>query len=96
LELLPRLLELSESPETLSNPYKVGDNIFFRLLITNTSSEKVGFPVADPLYHQRPRLSKDGEVVPYRGGLEEPLEFKEKDPAGRSVRGTTLPPHAID
>ncbi|MDT4952034.1 MAG: hypothetical protein QOJ02_172 [Acidobacteriota bacterium] len=93
LELLPRLLELSEGAEELSKPYKVGDKIFFRLLITNTSSEKVSFSVADPFYYNRPQLLRDGELVPYRDGLVELLKSKEKTPGNESVRGSTLLPH---
>ena len=93
LELLPRLLESSESPEAQIKPYKVGDDIFFRLLITNTSSEKVGFSTADPFYYNRPLLLRDGESVPYRDHVVELLKSREEYPDERSVRGPTLPPH---
>ncbi|HEX8846955.1 MAG TPA: hypothetical protein VF791_20095 [Pyrinomonadaceae bacterium] len=96
IELLPRLLESSENPEELSKPYKVGDKIFFRLLITNTSSEDVSFSVANPSYYNRPQLLRDGEVVPYRAGLVELLKWKERTPGNESVRGTTLRPHETD
>lgn len=96
LELLSRLPELSESPEDLSEPYKVGDKIFFRLLITNTSSENVSFSVADPYYYNRPQLLKDGELVPYRAGLAEVLKSKEKNPDNQSIRTVTLHPHGTD
>ena len=93
LELLPRLAESSEPPEAVFKPYKVGDKIFFRLLITNTSSETVSFPIADTFLYNRPELLRDGEVVAYRDGLRDLLKSKDKFPFDRDVRAHTLLPH---
>jgi hypothetical protein len=92
LELLPRLPELSESPEDVSKPYHVGDKIFFRLLVTNTSTEDVGFTNADYYYYDRPQLLRDGEVVPYRDGLAELLKKVDKT-FGDTSRAYLIPPH---
>ena len=63
LDLLPKLAEYSEPPEAVNKPCKVGDNIFFRLLITNTSSEPIPISVADIYYYDRPELLRDGDPV---------------------------------
>lgn len=92
LELLTGSVELSETPPVVFKPYKVGDKIFFRLLITNTSSEAVGISFADSYYYNRPKLLRDGSVMPYREGLPELLKSKESDIVHRSIRIETVLP----
>ena len=94
LELLPRLPESGESPESQVKSYKVGDRIFFRLLITNMSSEKVAFSTADPYFYSRPLLLRDGESVPYTDHVVELLKSRGQYPDNQSVRGPNLPPNA--
>ncbi|HJU54889.1 MAG TPA: hypothetical protein VJ715_09965, partial [Pyrinomonadaceae bacterium] len=79
--------------EAPNAPYRVGAHIFFRLLITNTTSEKVSFSDADLFYYDRPLLLRDGELIPYRDDVVELLKSREDYPNEHSVRGPTVPPH---
>jgi hypothetical protein len=90
LELARRPLELGENPERLKDPYKEGDRIYFRLLITNNSIEKVSFARVDFYQEQRPDLSRDGDPVPYRKRISELLVQKDRDIMGRRVSEVTL------
>jgi hypothetical protein len=92
LELARRPLELGENPERLKDPYKEGDRIYFRLLITNNSIEKVNFARVDSYQEQRPDLTRDGDPVPYRKRISELLVQKDRDIMGRRVSEVTLQP----
>ena len=92
LDLARRPLELGENPERLKDPYKEGDRIYFRLLITNNSIEKVNFARVDLYQEQRPDLSRDGDPVPYRKRISELLVQKDRDIMGRRVSEVTLQP----
>jgi hypothetical protein len=92
LELVPRPLELNETPEKLNEHYKIGDKIYFRLLITNISIEKVVISDADPYYYNRPQLFRDGDPVPYRKGITELLKSKDEEFVHRRIRTAALGP----
>jgi hypothetical protein len=90
LELLPRSLEGGESPDKLKEHYKAGDKIYFRLLITNNSIDKVVFSSSDSYQEQRPLLFRDGDEVPYRKSVAELLPAKDKEIMERSYRAAPL------
>ena len=92
LELEPRPLELGEDLAKLEEHYKEGDKVFFRLLITNNSLQRVGFSTADYYQEQRPKLLRDGDEVTYRKKIVELLGTKENDPVGLSSRAASLEP----
>jgi hypothetical protein len=63
---LARLLpESHDPPDKLREPFRAGDTITLRLLITNASEEGKPIIVGQPFSHQRPELSKHGEPLPY-------------------------------
>jgi len=80
LELLPRKLELNEDPRALTEPYKVGARIHFRIQATNTSLAQVTIPILNPYFQNRLELLRGGQVVPYKKGLDEILKGVEDDP----------------
>ncbi len=53
--------------------FNVGDRMVFRLLLTNNSVEPLEFMFIGTYSHHRPRLLKDGEVIPYREEIMERL-----------------------
>lgn len=50
------------------------------MLALNTSLEPVAVAILDKYVQNRPELLRDGQIVPYREGLNKLLEAKEKDP----------------
>lgn len=92
LELAPRLLDPGENPERLKEPYKEGDRIYFRLLITNISIEKVTFAYIDSFQENRPVLFRDGDQVPYLSKVSKLLVQKDRNISGRSSDSVTLQP----
>ena len=92
LELAPRLLYAGQNPERLKEPFKEGDHICFRLLITNISTEKVTFAHIDCYQENRPLLFRDGAEVPYLIKISKLLVQKDLNISGRSSDSTTLQP----
>jgi hypothetical protein len=78
-ELARRLAELNEDPKDLSKPFKMGDNIFFRLIMTNNSSEPITLRFTNPYYQNRPELLRDGQKVQYRKRVAEIVEAVDKE-----------------
>ena len=93
IDLSPRKLELNENPEVLMEPYKVGSKIYFQIQATNTSSEPVAVAIMNPYFQNRPKLLRDGQVAPYREGLDKLLEAKDKDPFKGSIQVIKLEPN---
>lgn len=92
LELARRPLEYGEPPERLREPYKEGDRIYLYLVITNNSIENVSFARVDFYQEHRPRLTRDGDPVPYRSKISALVIEKDKQIVGRSVNSATLRP----
>ncbi len=95
LELLPRQLELNEDPKVLRAPYPANSKIYFRLQATNTSSQKVTLFIVHTYYQDRLELLRDGQIVPYKTGVDKSLVAKEKDPATHLIQSVTLAPNEI-
>ncbi|HEX8455754.1 MAG TPA: hypothetical protein VF656_00390 [Pyrinomonadaceae bacterium] len=77
LEIIQRELELHE--EKVSERYKEGDNIYFRIQLTNTSVVPAMVVVSDPYFQNRPQLLRDGEEVAYREKVAELVQAKDKE-----------------
>ncbi|MCA1620445.1 MAG: hypothetical protein LC795_14275 [Acidobacteria bacterium] len=92
LDLARMVPEHSEGPEKLTAPFKVGGTMNFRLLITNGSDVKVLFPTAGPYEHNRPRLSRGGEPVPYRQDAEKQARLASAQRGYSSVKYYELGP----
>jgi hypothetical protein len=60
--------------------YKVGNNVRFKIIVNNNSFEVKKVLVVDTYYQNRPKVFKDGKLVPYRKGLASLLQSKDKDP----------------
>ena len=93
LELLPRKLELNEDPDALRSPYTVGSKLYFRIQATNRYSQTVTILIIDSYVQERPELFRDGQLVPYKKGVDELLSAKDKDPFTRLVQNVTLDPN---
>ena len=93
LELLPRNLELNENPEVLRAPYATKSKIYFRLQATNRSLQKVTLLIIDSYVQDRPELFRDGQIVPYKKGVDELLRAKDKDPFRKLVQDVRLDPN---
>jgi hypothetical protein len=66
IELARKLPAQDEPEETVNRPFRVGEEIYFRLLSKNISGEKVLLPYCEMYYCFQPRLVKDGETVAYK------------------------------
>lgn len=47
------------------NQYKVGEQIPVSITMTNTSAQPIDACISSDIYQDRPRLTRDGKVVPY-------------------------------
>src|SRR6266851_1453307 len=92
LELLSRKLELNEDPKVLLEPYTTLSNIYFRVMATNTSSEQVTLSIMDQYFQNRPLLFRDGDILPYRTGVNALLAAKDKDPFISQTQAVNLVP----
>jgi hypothetical protein len=77
-------------PKTL----KAGDRMVFRLLLTNNSVEPLEFMFTGTYSHYRPRLLKDGEVLPYRREIAERLQGRSEFATLR-VLPVTVEPNVV-
>jgi len=66
VELARMLPELNDPPEKLHAPFRVNDDITFRLLIKNVLTEAKSFTHDSTYRYNRPDLYKDGDLLPYR------------------------------
>jgi len=84
---------LNEDPEVLRAPYPTGAKIYFRLQATNTSLQKVTLFIIDTYFQDRPELFRDGQIVPYKEGMEELLRAKDKDSFTKLVESVNVDPN---
>ena len=90
VELAPRLPELDEAAGKLTEPYKVGSKIYFRLLITNISTLKVVIDDSDDYYNNRPELLRDENLIPYRQKTIELLKSRDQELVHRRLRAASI------
>lgn len=83
--------------ETVKQQYSASDPDDKQIILvsmTNTSGQPIGVAITDSYIHYRPRLLKDGKMVPYKESRNKIIEAKEKGGLGVvSVRSTTLQPN---
>lgn len=89
-ELARRLPELGDD---VTKPYKKGDRIFFRLIMTNNSSESKIIKLTNPYYQNRPELLREGEKVSYRKNVAEDVELVDKEIEFSKVSAIELKPY---
>ena len=70
--------ELLGKPD--ERPYRVAKAPYVKVLISNNSDQPVKVRVVDPYYQNRPRLFKNGVLVPYRPNIAELTKKKDADP----------------
>jgi hypothetical protein len=92
LELRSRKAELNEDPKHLLDPFTTSSKIYFRLMATNTSFERATLLILDPYFQNRPLLFRDGDILPYRTGLNALLAAKDKDPFITQPQAVNLTP----
>jgi hypothetical protein len=61
-------------------PYQIGKNVYLRVFVTNNSDAIIRAIVVDTYYQNRPRLYKDGKLVPYRAKVAELVRSKDASP----------------
>jgi len=59
--------------------YKTSDKIILHVQITNISNEKLTVPVLDKYHQNRPELTKEGQLVPYRKETLKLLDKRDKN-----------------
>ena len=55
-------------------------NIRFKVMLTNNSNGLMRAVILDTYYQNRPKLHKNGELIPYRTEIAKLLTSKDKDP----------------
>jgi len=84
---------LNEDSEVLRAPYPTGAKIYFRVQATNTSLQKVTLFIIDTYFQDRPELFRDGQIVPYKKGVDDLLRAKDKQPFTRLVESVNVDPN---
>lgn len=92
LKIIQRELEPGE--EKISPRYKEGDNIYFRIQLTNTSVLPAMALVSDPYFQNRPELLRDGEEVAYRHKAGELVQAKDREQFFQRTHFLRLEPHS--
>ncbi len=67
------------SKQAQGQPYQLGYNDGLFVELVNDSHQRVPVSVVDKYYGHRPRLTKDGKVIPYSDEVAKLIESKEKD-----------------
>jgi hypothetical protein len=65
VELARRLPSPNEDPADVNKPFAIGDRLYLRLILTNTSSEPINIFLTNPYFQNRLELTKGDQVVPY-------------------------------
>jgi hypothetical protein len=75
LELLrPNTTEVENGLSGSSRSYMLGSKIYFRLLARNSSFQPILIPIVLDYVQMRPQLTRDGDAISYKKGLEERLK----------------------
>lgn len=61
-------------------PFKEGDKLKIRVIITNNSHEMVRVPISDTYVQNRPQLYRDGDLVPYKQNIEKLVKTNANEP----------------
>jgi len=78
----------------LRESFKVGEPISIVVFMMNKGAEITRVAIADPYYQNRPKLIKDGNVIPYRKEVVEILKWKDNEGCGAGrIVGAELRPN---
>ena len=61
-------------------PYQVGSKGYMRVLVTNDSDQRIRVIIVDTYYQNRPKLFKDGQLLPYREEVKKLVRSKDEYP----------------
>jgi hypothetical protein len=61
-------------------PYQLGRQGYVRIIVKNSSDQRIKVTVVDTYYQNRPRLFKDGKLLKYREEISGLIRSKDKDP----------------
>ena len=78
------------TPKQQYSASRAEDKKVILVSMTNTLVEPIWVLMGDPHIHYRPRLLKDGELMPYREGLVEILRAKDRDGPGPGRKISTV------
>jgi len=92
LEVTRMPLELNQPAEDLKRHFKIGDKFRFQLVLTNVSNAPILVPIGDDYKQIRPKLTRDGDPVPYQKSLDELLAQKDNEPQSTRTKGANLGP----
>jgi len=91
VEVLPRKAETEGAGKT----YQLKSDASVRVIIRNDTDQRVKALVFDKYYQNRPRLFKDGKLVPYRETVKKLVAAEDNDPEFVStVSGVFIAPHS--
>lgn len=70
--------------DTLSKPgeepYVLGQKVRLRMVAKNESDQRILVRAVNPYYQNRPRLYKEGNLIPYRSQIAKLVSSKDSDP----------------
>ena len=66
--------------ETPNKPYRLTSEGLVRVVLKNETDQRVKAVLVDTYYQNRPRLYKDGKLLPYRGTVTKLIASKDNDP----------------
>ena len=82
-----------EKPVERPQPYKVGDPMYFELLVSQSLFEKLMIDVSRwAHYEYRPELSRDGEILSYSKGALKAVDKADNEPPSWSMIPLNLAP----
>lgn len=84
VELARMLPELNDPPEKLRAPFRVNEDIGFRLLIRNISAETKSIILDGAYRYDRPSLYKDGAMMLYRQDALDKIRASDNPSSGYS------------
>lgn len=84
----------AEEPSTTPSPYTADQWVHFQLFITQNLTEILTIGESGIYYQYRPKLIRDGEIVPYTKEVQEQVDIAERDVVPRygSISSTKLEP----
>src|SRR6266496_402333 len=78
MPFLPLLVPIPRDAVTDATPYNPGDKIQFKLVMTQNLSEPFDILVTDVYDQDRPELTRDGDLIPYRKKVAELVKIKDQ------------------
>jgi len=69
-----------------SEPYRVGNKVYIKVVVRNDSDQRIKVRSVDRYFQNRPKLFKNGEMIPYRREIAESIQKREANPEFVSLR----------